>query len=81
LLDGLGRVPSLPIRGAKGIAERLASSREIALLSRRLATVSTDAPVDVTADSLRVGRPDPARLEPLLARLGLGAVRRWAEGK
>lgn len=78
LLEGLDRVPSLPIRGAKGVAGKLAASREIALLSRRLATVSTEAPVNVTEESLRVGRPDPARLEPLLARLGLGAVRRWA---
>ncbi len=78
LLDGLDRVPSLPIRGAKSIAEKIASSREIALLSRRLATVSTEAPVDVSAESLLVRKADPARLEPLLARLGLGAVRRWA---
>jgi 5'-3' exonuclease len=79
LLAGLDRVPSLPIRGAKGIAEKLEASREIALLSRQLATVSTAAPVDVDADALRLRAPDLSHLEPLLARLGLGMVRRWAE--
>jgi len=78
LLEGLDRVPSLSIRGAKGIAEKLAASREIALLSRQLATVSTVAPVEVGADALRLREPDRALLEPLLARLGLGMVRRWA---
>lgn len=78
LLEGLDRVPALPIRGAKGLAAKLGESRDIALLSRRLATVSTDAPAEVDANALRVRRPDLPRLEPLLARLGLGAVRRWA---
>jgi 5'-3' exonuclease len=79
LFAGLDRVPSLPMRGAKGIAEKLEASREIALLSRQLATVSTSAPADVDADALRLREPDRSRLEPLLARLGLGMVRRWAE--
>lgn len=78
LLAGLDRVPSLPIRGAKGVADKLAASREMALISRELATVSVEAPVDVDAGDLAVRGPDRARLEPLLARLGLGAVRRWA---
>ncbi|MBI2213063.1 MAG: exodeoxyribonuclease IX [Acidobacteria bacterium] len=80
LLEGLERVPALPIRGAKGIAVKLEASREIALLSRRLATVSIDAPAAVGPDALRLREPDRVRLEPLLARLGLGMVRRWGWG-
>jgi 5'-3' exonuclease len=81
LLAGLDRVPALQIRGAKGVAEKLAASRAIAMLSRQLATVSTEAPAEVGLDALALRGPDPEKLGPLLARLGLGAVRRWAEGK
>lgn len=77
LMDGLDRVPSLPIRGARSMAEKLASSREIALLSRQLATVSTEAPLEIDADALRVRGPDRAKLELLFGRLGLGMVKRW----
>lgn len=55
LLEHLDQIPSMPIRGAAGIARRLHEHRAIALLSQRLATISLDAPVPQHVDDLRRG--------------------------
>jgi len=75
LFARLDEVERLPLRGARSLASKLAASRELAFLSRRLATIATDAPVEADLDELEFRGPDPARLEPLLTRLGFSGLR------
>ncbi|HYH45540.1 MAG TPA: 5'-3' exonuclease H3TH domain-containing protein [Thermoanaerobaculia bacterium] len=67
------------LRGAKGLHQRLAGGREIAFLSRRLATISLDAPVTAgPADLLShllYGGADRQRVERLFEELGFGRIR------
>lgn len=82
-LARLDEVAGLPIRGAGALAAKLAAHRDQALLSRRLATVVTDAPFDADPESLRYRGADRARAEALFDRLGFGRIRervpRWRE--
>lgn len=77
--ERLEEVPRLPIRGAASLAVRLAEHREIAFLSKRLATVAPEAPLagweEAGLDGLAYRGADPALLEPLCERLGFGAIR------
>jgi DNA polymerase I len=73
----LDRVAALPLRGARSLAERLARHRDQAFLSRELATIATDAPVEAGLDHLRLRRPDMQAAEPFLEHLGFrGAIER-----
>lgn len=78
---GLDRVPELPIRGAKSLARKLEEQREMALLSKKLATVAVDAPFDAGLDQLEILGADPEKVDPLFERLGFGRIRdrvpRW----
>lgn len=81
-LERLDEVAELPIRGARSLAGRLSEHRDQALLSRRLATVVTDAPFATGPDELRYRGADRERLEALFDRLGFASLRervpRWA---
>ncbi|MEM8931883.1 MAG: 5'-3' exonuclease H3TH domain-containing protein [Acidobacteriota bacterium] len=73
----LDAVVDLPIRGAKSLRTKLDSHREIALLSKRLATIATDArevaAVVEAADpiaALRRGERVDSDFEALVATLG-----------
>lgn len=57
------------------LATKLAEHVELAGLSKRLATVATDAPVEVSLDDLRYRGLDEARLGTLFARLGFHTLR------
>jgi len=73
-LDELPRMSSL--RGAKSLHAKLAAGREIAFLSRQLATVERDVPgVPGTLESLEFRGADPARVEELFKRLGFNKIR------
>ncbi len=78
----LDDVPSLAIRGAKSLHRKLEEQRETALLSRRLATVATDAPAVADLDELRLDGADPELVDPLFEELKFGRIRdripRWA---
>jgi 5'-3' exonuclease len=63
------------VRGQGSLASKLEQDVEMAGLSKRLATVSVDAPIDVTLDALRYRGPDEARIATLFARLGFGTLR------
>jgi 5'-3' exonuclease len=80
----LDEVAALPLRGAAGLARRLAEGKETAFLSKRLATLAPEAPARATLDELRYGGADPDRLPSLLERLGLAGLRDgvpcWAPG-
>ncbi|MBW2941101.1 DNA polymerase I [Zhongshania aquimaris] len=62
IYQNLDKVPDLPIRGAKGIAKKLADSREQAFLSYTLATIKCDVPLAVSMAELLPTEPDNARL-------------------
>jgi DNA polymerase-1 len=84
LYEQLDRVPALPIRGAAGVARRLAEHRETAMLARRLTRIATDVPLPISPDDLRPAGPDLDGLLMLYERLGFGArlrqqARRLAE--
>jgi 5'-3' exonuclease len=66
---------SVKIRGAKTLYAKLQESREIALLSQRLATAATDAPVHVQLPDLAYRGADNAVIEALFDRLGFKRIR------
>jgi len=73
---GLGSVSRLQMRGAEGVAARLAEQRDMAFLSRRLATVARDAPVRRRSlGALRRRLPKRRDLGAVLEDLGLARLR------
>lgn len=75
VFEDLERVTELPIRGAKSLARKLEEQREVALLSKRLATVALDAPFEATLDELEHRGADREKVDPLFDRLGFGRIR------
>lgn len=73
LYANLDDVPSLPLRGARGIVARLAADRDMAFLSRQLATIRCDVALNTTLADLRWRRPDKAAVAKLLRALAVGA--------
>ena len=85
LYTDLESVATLSVRGAKSLAAKLEREKDMAFLSRELATVARDAPADAKLEELEFRGADRSLLEPLLERLGidrmLTRVRHWAEEK
>jgi 5'-3' exonuclease len=88
LYAGLDRVPSLPLRGAAGVVERLREHRETAFLARELTRIACDMPLAATPATLVRRAPeldalgefyDAARFGPMLRRQAERIARRWAE--
>ncbi|HKI03698.1 MAG TPA: 5'-3' exonuclease H3TH domain-containing protein [Thermoanaerobaculia bacterium] len=80
LEDLYERLDELPwiaaIRGAKSLHAKLAANRDIAFLSKQLATVARDAPVvEGTLKSLELRGADPDKIEALFNRLGFNKIR------
>ena len=77
LYERLDELPGIAsIRGAKSLHAKLAAGREIAFLSRELATVARDVPgVKGTLKSLELRGADPARIESLFSRLGFNKIK------
>jgi 5'-3' exonuclease len=73
----------IAVRGAAGLAARLAEGREDALLYKRLATLREDAPIEGTLDDLEwrgARRPAfEALVETLEDRGALGRIARWRD--
>jgi len=74
IYEGLDRVESLPIRGARTLREKLESGRENAWLSHRLASVRTDATCALGIDQLAYAGAEAAELDAFAGKWGLGAV-------
>ena len=72
----LGEVAALPIRGAKMLRAKLEPHREIALLSKRLAIVARDCPMEATLADLALKAPEPASVEAFCERMGFGGLRK-----
>ena len=77
----LEAVAACDLRGAKSVAAKLAASREVAFLSRRLATLAFEAPAEADAQDLKLGALRAADLDPVFERLGLSRlVERYFRG-
>jgi 5'-3' exonuclease len=63
------------IRGARTLYAKLVESRESAFLSKRLATVATDAPVAAKLDDLAYNGARSATVDALFDRLGFKTIR------
>lgn len=59
----------------KTLAAKLEQHAAMAELSKRLATVATDSPIEVTLDALRYRGPDEQRITTLFAALGFNTLR------
>jgi 5'-3' exonuclease len=76
LLGRLAEVPYLRLRGSAAHAARLEAHRDVALLSRRLATIACDAPLPDGLGCGERGPVRPAELEALVTRLRFGPMTR-----
>jgi 5'-3' exonuclease len=75
IYEKLDEVRFAKIRGAKSLYFRLAESQDKALLSKVLATVAADAPVEAELDDLAFRGADPQRVDEVFARLGFKGLR------
>ena len=71
----LDAVPELPIRGAKSVARKLTDQRDMAELSKRLATVADDAPASAGLEDLVLRERDTEALAALAEALGFDPSR------
>jgi DNA polymerase-1 len=69
LFDHLDEVETMGLKGAARIRNALAEGKESAFLSRTLATVKLDVPVETNLADLRYRRPDIERARALFAEL------------
>jgi 5'-3' exonuclease len=76
LLEKLAEVPFLRLRGSAQHASRLREHRDVALLSRRLATIACDAPLPEDFGSGERRAVDTGALEALLGQLRFGPMTR-----
>jgi 5'-3' exonuclease len=85
LYADLEAVAALSLRGARSVAAKLAEHRELAFLSRELATVSTGAPAPARMRELAWRGARRELVERLTRRLGLEGVARrvprWRRGR
>ncbi|WP_430391004.1 5'-3' exonuclease [Dyella sp. 20L07] len=76
LLDRVGEVPFLRLRGAASCAAKLREHGEAARLYRRLTRIALDAPVPMEADALRRQPGETATMDALCERLRFGPLTR-----
>lgn len=76
LYAGLDRVAGLKLRGAAGVAARLAAHRDTAYLARRLTGICCDIPLQAAVDDLKPRAPDRASLESFFDAQGFGRLLR-----
>jgi 5'-3' exonuclease len=73
-LDELPRMTA--VRGAKSLHAKLAANREIAFLSKQLATVSREVPgVKASLERLEYRGADPAKVDAVFGRMGFNKIR------
>jgi 5'-3' exonuclease len=76
LYANLGKVPTMKLRGAAGIAAKLSAHKEAAYLARRLTGIVCDVPLGVSMDDLKPRPPNRADLETFFDAHGLGSILR-----
>lgn len=79
----LDAVEFLPIRGGKAIRNKLQEEREMAQISKRLATIALNAPVRADLKSFEYLGANREKVEPIFDELGFEAIReripQWRE--
>jgi DNA polymerase-1 len=79
IYDGLDRVADIPVRGAAKLGEKLATNRDKVILSRELAQIRYDAPVEAHEGTLARQAPDLDDLYSIYDGAGFGqGLRRQA---
>lgn len=71
ILTNIDAVTDLSIRGAKGLAQRIAENRDTLMLSRDLATIRTDVELEEKTEVLRPVEPDFKKLRNLYEKFEL----------
>ncbi len=71
----IDKVEKMSLRGAAAIRAKLEQSRELAFLSKQLATIACDAPVKMNLPALKYAGADRGKVEALFDRLGFGRIR------
>ncbi len=82
LYENLSQVAGLKIRGAKTLGAKLRAGEEQAILSKQLATVAYDAPIETSADTLRrraAERSSFQQIRQILGNRGDGLFERLQE--
>lgn len=80
LYDSLHEVPGLTLRGAKGVAEKLALHRDKAFLARELTRIACDVALDGSREALSRRPPDIAAVNAFCDAAKFGTLlRRQAE--
>jgi 5'-3' exonuclease len=75
LYQKIGQVEKINLRGAAGIRAKLEQSREQAFLSKQLATIACDAPIQASRRALKYSGADRSKVQALFDRLGFGKIR------
>ncbi|TDI93908.1 MAG: exodeoxyribonuclease IX [Caldithrix sp.] len=70
IYENIDVVESLPLRGAASVREKLIQHREMAELSKQLATISLDAPLQADLNKLKYAGAEREKIEPLFRNLG-----------
>ena len=76
LYADLDSVADLELRGARTLGAKLEASRDMAFLSRELATIATDAPATARLPELAWKGAQEALVDPLFEQLGFEGIRR-----
>lgn len=69
-----GLAAQLRFRGRDEILSRIRENMEVVRMSRKLATISCEAPIEVSPDLLRYRRGDRRLLDPLCSELGFQKI-------
>lgn len=75
IYKNLDNLEKLSIRGIQSIKDKLIADREIALISRTLATIAIDAPVEVDLCSLKYSGPNQKQIEKIFIEHGFDALK------
>lgn len=79
LFDHLDEVAQMKLRGAARVRDLLENNKDNAFLSRALATVKRDVPIETPLDALRARPPDIDKVRPLFTELGFTNLLRLLE--
>lgn len=75
LLEEPDSIRDLPIRAAKSVKEKLQAEEKMAHLSKQLATIVVDAPIDVEVAFLKYMGADERKLSALLEKHGFQGIK------
>jgi DNA polymerase-1 len=81
LYEHLAEVEQMQLRGAARVRNILAEGKQAAFLSRDLATVKRDVPVDVSLENLAIQGPNREKLEQLFSELNFTQLLKTLENQ